>query len=103
MYSIIYITTSNSEESEKIAKTLLKEKIVACANIIPQMNSFYWWEGKIEEDEESILILKTRKDHLDRVITRVKEIHSYDIPCILEIKVKSASSEYLKWLEDQMQ
>ncbi|MDD1763385.1 MAG: divalent-cation tolerance protein CutA, partial [Methanobacteriaceae archaeon] len=85
MYSLIYITTSGEEESKKIAKKLLEERIVACANIIPSMKSFYWWEGEIEEDTESILILKTRSDNLDTIIRRVKDIHSYDIPCILEI------------------
>jgi periplasmic divalent cation tolerance protein len=103
MYALIYITTSGEEESEKIAKTLLEERIVACANIIPSMKSFYWWEGEIEEDTESILFLKTRSDKLDTIIRRVKDIHSYDIPCILEISIQSGSEDYLKWLEDSLQ
>lgn len=76
MYSIVYITTSGVEESKKIAKTILKEKLVACANIIPRMESIYWWEGDLEEDVESILLLKTRSELVDKVIDRVKEIHS---------------------------
>lgn len=103
MYSLIYITTSGEEESKKIAKTLLEERTVACANIIPSMKSFYWWEGKIEEDNESILILKTRSDKLDTLIRRVKDIHSYDIPCILEVSIQNGSEDYLKWLEDSLQ
>jgi len=103
MYSLIYITTSGEEESKKIAKKLLEERIVACANIIPSMKSFYWWEGEIEEDKESILILKTRSDNLDTIIRRVKDIHSYDIPCILEIPIQNGSEDYLNWLEDSLQ
>ncbi len=103
MYSMIYITTSGEEESKKIAKILLEERIVACANIIPSMKSFYWWGGEIEEDTESILLLKTCSDKLDTLIRRVKDIHSYDIPCILEISIHNGSEDYLKWLEDSLQ
>lgn len=103
MYSLIYITTSGEEESKKIAKILLEERIAACANIIPSMKSFYWWEGEIEEDKESILLLKTRSDKLDTLIRRVKDIHSYDIPCILEISIQNGSDDYLKWLEESLQ
>ncbi len=102
MYSLIYITTSGEEESKKIAKILLEERIAACANIIPSMVSFYWWEGEIEEDNESILLLKTRSDKLDILIRRVKDIHSYDLPCILEISVQNGSEDYLQWLEDSL-
>jgi len=102
MYSLIYITTSGEEESKKIAKILLEERIAACANIIPSMMSFYWWEGEIEEDNESILLLKTRSDKLDILIRRVKDIHSYDLPCILEISVQNGSEDYLQWLEDSL-
>lgn len=102
MYSLIYITTSGEEESKKIAKILLEERIAACANIIPSMMSFYWWEGEIEEDNESILLLKTRSDKLDILIRRVKDIHSYDLPCILEISIQNGSEDYLQWLEDSL-
>lgn len=103
MYAMIYITTSGEEESKQIAKTLLEERTVACANIIPSMKSFYWWEGEIEEDTESILILKTRSDKLDTLIKRVKDLHSYELPCILEISIQDGSEDYLKWLEDSLQ
>lgn len=103
MYAMIYITTSGEEESKQIAKTLLEERTVACANIIPSMKSFYWWEGEIEEDTESILILKTRSDKLDTLIKRVKDLHSYELPCILEISIQNGSKDYLKWLEDSLQ
>ncbi|HMK54250.1 MAG TPA: divalent-cation tolerance protein CutA [Methanobacteriaceae archaeon] len=102
MYSLIYVTTSGENESKKIARILLEEKLAACANIIPSMKSFYWWEGKIEEDEESILILKTRSENLDNIIKRVKDIHSYDIPCVLEILINNGSEDYLKWLEESL-
>lgn len=89
MYSIIYITTSDSEEAKQIAKNLLEEKMIACANIIPVMESIYWWEGELEEDVESILLVKTSSKLVDKVIDRVKEIHSYQTPCALELQIKT--------------
>jgi periplasmic divalent cation tolerance protein len=102
MYSIIYITTSGSQEARKIARTLLEEKLVACANIIPRIESLYWWQGEIEEDEESLLLVKTSSKQVDTVIERVKEIHSYDIPCVVEIRIDKGSEDYLHWLEESL-
>ena len=102
MYSMIYVTASGVEEAKKIAKILLKEKIVACANIIPVMESIYWWEGKLEEDVESILLVKTRSHLVDKVIDKVREIHSYQTPCALEIQIKKGSQDYLDWLDNSL-
>ncbi|HOI40586.1 MAG TPA: divalent-cation tolerance protein CutA [Methanobacterium sp.] len=102
MYSIVYITTSGVEEAKKIAKNLLEEKIIACANIIPEMESIYWWEGDLEEDVESVLLVKTNSQLVDKVIDRVREIHSYQTPCALEIQIKKGSKEYLDWLENAL-
>ncbi len=102
MYSLVYITTSDVLESKKIAKALLKERLIACANIIPQIESLYLWEGEIEEDTESLLVAKTRSERVDNVIKMVEKIHSYDIPCILQIQVKKGSENYLEWLESEL-
>lgn len=85
---MVYITASEVEEAKKIAKALLNERIVACANIILGMESIFWWEGSLEEDVESILLVKTRSELVDKVIDRVEEIHSYQTPCALEIQIK---------------
>lgn len=102
MYSLIYITTSETLESKKIANTLLEKRLVACTNIIPQITSLYLWKGKIEMDNESLLIAKTRDDKVDQVIERVKELHSYETPCILQLEVKKGSEEYLQWMENEL-
>ena len=102
MYSLIYITTSEISESKKIATALLEERLVACTNIIPQITSLYLWKGKIEMDNESLLIAKTRDDKVDQVIERVKELHSYETPCILQLEVKKGSEEYLQWMENEL-
>ncbi len=103
MYSLIYITTSGALESKKIAKTLLEGRLVACTNIIPQINSLYLWKGEIEEDNESLLIAKTKADKVDKVIKKVEEIHSYETPCILQIEVKKGSQGYLEWMENELE
>lgn len=102
MCSLIYITTSGLSESKKIAKILLQDRLVACVNIIPQIESLYLWKGEMEEDSESLLIAKTRQDLVDKVIQKAQEIHSYDIPCILQIQVKKGSMDYLEWMETEL-
>jgi periplasmic divalent cation tolerance protein len=102
MYSIIYITTSGVDEAKKIAKILLEERIVACCNIIPKIESLYWWKGEIEEDQESLLLTKTRSNLVDKVIARVEEIHTYETPCALEIQIKKGSEDYFDWLENAL-
>ena len=86
---LFYIPCPDKACATKIAKTLLEEKLVGCANIIPGMESMYWWEGKIETSSEHILILKVLKtsDAQDLVTKRVKELHPYEVPCIMTIPV----------------
>lgn len=102
MHSIIYITTSGLEESRRIARVLLKEKLVACTNIVPAVESMYLWKGEIEEASESLLIAKTMSCNVKKVIKMVEDIHSYDIPCILQIKVENGSEDYLEWMESEI-
>lgn len=102
MHSLIYITTSGIEESKGIAKTLLEEKLVACVNIVPKIDSMYLQNGKIEEDSESFLIAKTMSYQVDKVIERVEKIHSYETPCILHIKIEKGSEDYLEWMENEI-
>nr|BFD58697.1 divalent-cation tolerance protein CutA [Bdellovibrio sp. CKG001]BFD62122.1 divalent-cation tolerance protein CutA [Bdellovibrio sp. HM001]BFD67964.1 divalent-cation tolerance protein CutA [Bdellovibrio sp. HAGR004] len=99
---LFYIPCPDKTCAEKIARTLLEEKLIGCANIIPGMESMYWWEGKIETSSEHILILKVLKtsDAQDLVTKRVKELHPYDVPCIMTLPVLGINPEYKKWLEE---
>ena len=101
MVLIIYSTTSSVEEARKIARILVEEKLVACVNIIPKIESIYRWQGKIEEDNESILLAKTIDKNIDQVIQRIKENHSYDIPDIVAIPITHGFKKYLDWVEDE--
>lgn len=100
MYFIAYITAKNQEEAKNIGETVVKEKLAACANIIPAIESVYWWKGKIEKEKESLLLLKTKKALVGRLIKRVKEIHSYDVPCVDIIPVTDGNQDYFKWIEE---
>ncbi|MDR2545489.1 MAG: divalent-cation tolerance protein CutA [Methanobrevibacter sp.] len=102
MMVLVYITCSNEEEAIKISEKLLKERIVACSNIIKNMKSMYWWENKIEKDEETILILKTVENKVDELIKRVKKLHSYENPAIIVLPVLKTTESYLKWIENEI-
>lgn len=95
---LFYVPCKDNKEAKKIAKELLKEKLIACANIIPS-TSIYEWENKIVEKDEVILIIKTLDKHEEDVKTKIKELHSYDIPSIIRI-VGRINIEYLSWMEN---
>jgi periplasmic divalent cation tolerance protein len=101
MYMFIYVTASNEEEAERIARTLLESKLVACVNLFP-IRSMYWWEGKIEEASEVGMILKTKAEKFKELRKKIKEIHSYEIPCICAFSVDDGSKEYLDWIDSSL-
>ncbi|MCC7554111.1 MAG: divalent-cation tolerance protein CutA [Methanobacteriaceae archaeon] len=102
MLVLIYITCQDKEEANNIGNTLVKNRLCACCNIIKQIDSIYWWENKIENDKESVLIAKTLESKIDDVISKVKETHSYDNPCILAIPTLKASEEYEDFINDEV-
>jgi len=98
---IIYITCKDSEEAEKIAEHLLKERLIGCANIFP-VKSIYWWKGKIQKDNETVLLAKSKKEKFKSIELAVKKIHSYDIPLIESWDISDVNKEYLDWLEKEL-
>lgn len=102
MHALVYITTSGEEESKKIGRTIVEERLAGCVNIIPTIESLYWWKGEIEEDNESVLIAKTKVSNIRNIIKRVKEIHSYENPAILAIPIIEGSKEYLDYLDAEI-
>lgn len=98
MFSFVYITASSKDEAEKIAKLLLEKKLAACINIFP-INSFFWWEGKIERAEEFAMIVKTKAEKFSELRDFVKSIHSYTTPCICSISVEKGLRDFLDWID----
>lgn len=100
---LIYITTSNQEEAKTLSKILLDKKLIACSNILSQMNSFYSWEGKIESSQECILLLKSFQEKYRSIEEVVLANHSYEIPCLITLKLESVNKAYLDWMKSQVQ
>ena len=97
---LIYITNPNKKTAQKIARHLLKKRLIACGNI-HKTDSLYWWEGKIVEEGEHILICKTVVKNYDKIKKEVEKIHPYEIPCVIKIEAR-ANSEYIKWLTEKV-
>lgn len=93
----VYITTDTKDTAKKIARHLLKKRLIACANIFP-IDSMYWWNGKIAEDAEFAVILKTRADKFTEIEKEVKKMHPYDNPCIVVWNIEKGSRDYLDWI-----
>lgn len=99
-FIFIYITNPTEKKAEKIANFLLKKKLIACANIFP-IKSLYWWNRKIAQEKEVVLIVKTTKNNFGKVKKEVEKIHPYKIPCIVKIPV-SSNKKYFDWLKDEI-
>jgi periplasmic divalent cation tolerance protein len=101
MFSVIYITAGDLEEAKRIGKTLIEERFAACANIFP-IQSIYRWKNKIDEANEFGIIVKTKSEKVKDIERRVKEIHSYEVPCVVSFKMDEGSADYLKWIEESV-
>ncbi|HMY67348.1 MAG TPA: divalent-cation tolerance protein CutA [Leptospiraceae bacterium] len=93
-----YITCSSIEEAMKMGEILVKDRIAACANIIPKMISLYIWKNELEKSEEAVLITKILKKNYAKLETRVKELHSYTVPCILYYPSSAGYPPYIQWM-----
>jgi len=103
MFALIYITTSSEDESSMIGNKLVSERLVACANIVSEIKSFYWWQGNLEKDHESVLLVKSLVSKVDEIIKRVKELHSYENPCVVALPIINGSEDYLSWIKEEVE
>jgi periplasmic divalent cation tolerance protein len=100
---IVLSTAGTQEEARKIAHALVERKLAACVNIVPQIESVYRWQGKVESATEWLLIVKTTAQAFDRVREAIKELHSYDLPECVMIELNGGSEEYLKWVAENIE
>ena len=98
---VVFITVADEEEARLISRVLLKQKKAACINIIPGVNSLFWWQEKIDSAQESLLVIKTRSVLLDEITQLVKEIHSYDVPEIIALPIIGGNKDYLEWIDNE--
>ncbi len=99
-YIIVLITTKDKHEAEKIANALLKERLIACANIINPVCSLFHWQGKIDNAEECLVVMKSRKKLFAELTDHVKLLHSYDVPEVLALPIIDGSKNYLNWMSE---
>ena len=99
--STVYVTTATFEEAQKIAKSVIFERLAACANILGGISSVYLWQDEMCENTETAIILKTRSDLVTPLIERIKVLHSYDCPCITVMSIVDGNVDYIKWIEDE--
>lgn len=102
MYIVILVTAKDQEEAQKIARGLLEDKLAACCNIMPKIQSLFWWDGKIDSADEVLLIIKSEKTLWNKIQDKVKELHSYQTPEIIALPVVEGSKEYLDWIKDSI-
>lgn len=96
--SMLYVTASSREEALSIGRQLVNEELVACVNVIDGMTSIYRWQGETHEDLEAVLIAKTRTELVETVADRVKQLHSYDCPCVVSWPLVVGNPDYGDWL-----
>ena len=100
---VVIMPPSTKKEATKIVRCLLKERLIACANIIGPISSLFWWKDKIEKAAEFLVLMKSNRKLFDKLTRRVKAIHSYEIPEIFALPIHMGSPSYLNWLEDNLQ
>jgi len=101
-FIVVYVTAGSTEEGERLAQALVDERLAACVNRVSGVRSVYRWEGKLEQSEEELLIIKTRMELFGRLEKRVRELHSYSVPEVIALPIVQGSDGYLRWLEEQL-
>lgn len=102
MYIVVFVTASNKKEAKKIAQELLRNRLCACVNIIDGIESFFWWKAKIDSASEALLIIKSTKLKLPKIIRLVKSKHSYEVPEIIALPIIGGFKPYLRWIDESV-
>lgn len=95
-------TTGSAEEAERIAKTLVEQRLAACVQIVPQVRSIYRWQDEIEQADEWLCLAKTHRALIPQVEAEICRLHSYDCPELIAVPIEAGSAEYLAWLDEQL-
>ena len=99
---VIFITVGTDEEARKIAEALLERRKAACVNILPQVHSLFWWQGRIDSTDEALLLVKTELRLLGAIVKLVRKLHSYDVPEIIALPLIGGSERYLAWISESL-
>mgnify|MGYP006284121477 FL=1 len=99
-YCVIYCTVSSKEEGKKVSDALVQKDLAACVNMVGPVRSLYKWEGKTCDDEEYLLIIKSRRSLFDTIRDEIRSVHSYDVPEIIGIPIITGDEQYVEWMND---
>ena len=99
-FAVILVTAPDIDLARRLAKAALEAKLIACANIVPSVESHYWWGGKLESSDEALIVFKTRQEHVPELERFIRELHPYDTPEFVALPLTAGSRKYLAWLAD---
>ena len=99
---VVLMTAPDQESAERLVRTLLEERIIACGNIVPGVTSLYWWKGVVERDTEVQIVVKTTAAEVSRLLERVPELHPYEVPEVLVLRVEDGHGPYLAWVRESV-
>jgi len=99
---LMLVTAGSTEEASKIGKALVEKRLAACCSIIPEIQSIYWWDGKIAEDAEVLLLIKTIKAAEPEMMEMIKKLHSYELPEMISIPLNSGFDKYFSWIDENV-
>jgi periplasmic divalent cation tolerance protein len=99
---VIFVAVGNSSDAALLAKSLVEKRLAACANLIPGISSWYWWEGRVNQDQEVLLMIKTSRDKFAALEKEVLRLHSYAVPEIIAVQIVEGSKNYLNWIEESL-
>jgi len=97
----VYVTVADAAAAQAMGTVLVRERLAACANILPAVVSIYEWQGVLQRDNEAVLLLKTRADLFEPLAARVKSLHAYELPCVVAWPITAATAEYVAWIHAQ--
>lgn len=102
--ALVYVTASSRDEAVRIGRTMVEERLAACANILGEITSFYWWDGAVQDGQEVALILKTRALLVERLTARIKEMHGYSCPCVVAVPLDGGgNADFFQWIVGETQ
>ncbi|MFH0918522.1 MAG: divalent-cation tolerance protein CutA [Candidatus Omnitrophota bacterium] len=99
MYVVVLVSAKNKKEAHKIAASLIKAKLAACVNLVDKVDSIFFWAGKIEQAQESLLVIKSQQEKLPKIIKLVRSLHSYAVPEIIALPIIAGDKLYLRWID----
>ncbi len=95
---VVLVTAPSAEKAAELGRAVVSERLAACANVVPAIRSIYWWEGKVQDDAEALIVLKTTRARFEALRDRVLALHPYQVPEVVALPIEAGSEKYLEWI-----